>query len=69
MNTRISRWTKRDLAELTVLAMLRDEGYCEHCQIVEVKLGEKYCMRCTEAMLDDMARCYQEQFLAEQGLY
>lgn len=62
-------WTKQDLAELTVQATLRDEGYCEHCQVVPVGFNEKYCIKCTEVMLDDMARWYKEQHLAEQGLY
>jgi hypothetical protein len=49
--------------------------YCEHCQVVAVNLGDKYCVVCLEAILDYLFDVYAlaeehvERIAIEKGLY
>lgn len=35
--------------------------YCEHCCVVEVNDGDKYCVGCAQDITDYLAKAYDEQ--------
>jgi hypothetical protein len=71
------RWTVADLAELTERACslecaMADQGiaiYCENCQVVAVRLGDKYCLGCAGEIADYLAVRFDEQWHVDGGLY
>ena len=46
-----------------------DTGYCEHCTIVQIAKGERYCEYCWVSIIEDLAVQYEEQIATERGLY
>jgi hypothetical protein len=72
-----SQWTVGDLAELVEMACaldcdMADQGilvYCEHCQVVPVTLGDKYCLGCAGEIADYLAVRFDEQWHVDGGLY
>lgn len=67
----MSNWTAGDLAALTAEAcrMSFTEEYCEHCMVVSVAEGDKYCYACTQELVDSMALAYSENVAVDGGLY
>ncbi len=67
----MTMWTIGDLAELTTAAakLSLTTEYCEHCMVVSIGVGDKYCIACVTEMIDDMALGYSEQVALEMGLY
>lgn len=43
--------------------------YCDHCGVIEIPFGDKYCGECLNTIIDDMAIRYQEGLSVEKGLY
>ena len=54
----VSSWTVEDLAV-----------FCEHCAVIEIMEGEKYCNGCTEEVVEYLAERFAEQSSVERGLY
>lgn len=53
-----------------------EQVYCEHCGIVEINVGDKYCVVCLEEILDYLFDVYGllaeehvERIAVEKGLY
>lgn len=67
----MSNWTVGDLAELTHIAaeLSLAQEYCEHCMVVSVADGDKYCYACTAELVDSMALAYSENVAVDGGLY
>lgn len=42
--------------------------YCEHCLVVVVTSGDKYCASCADEVCSYLAVQYDEQQLADEGL-
>lgn len=45
------------------------EGYCEHCTVIPVPLGDKHCEACIEDIIETLANVYGENLCVEKGLY
>lgn len=41
--------------------------YCEHCGIIPVQQGDKYCNDCVNEIVDSLATQYQESMAVEKG--
>lgn len=54
----VSVWTVEDLAV-----------FCEHCAVIEIIEGEKYCNGCTDEVVEYLAVRFAEQSSVEKGLY
>lgn len=64
-------WTLGDLAALTVMALDlgMTDGYCEHCTVVPVAEGDKYCDGCANEVCEYLAMVYMETMASERGWY
>jgi hypothetical protein len=47
----------------------KQKAYCEHCGLIEIPQGDKYCTECTNDIIDYLAMEYQESMRVEKGLY
>jgi len=54
----LTRWTLEDLAV-----------YCEHCMVIAVADGDKYCDDCANDVAEYLAAQYDEQEKIEKGWY
>lgn len=43
--------------------------YCEHCLIVEVAEGDKYCNGCVQDMMDELALQHEQSISLAEGWY
>ena len=57
-NMATAAWTIEDLAL-----------FCEHCAVIEIMEGEKYCDGCTNEVVEYLAVRFSEQSSVEKGLY
>jgi len=46
-----------------------DTLYCEHCRVVPINDGDKYCLGCAQEITDRLAEEYKERIAVERGLY
>ena len=58
MATTITAWTVADLAV-----------YCEHCLVITISDGDKYCDSCADDVAEYLARRFTEQDAIEKGWY
>jgi hypothetical protein len=43
--------------------------YCEHCTVITVNSGDKYCLQCAQEVCDALYAEYSEQLLIDNGWY
>ena len=70
-HTMCTSWTYGDLAGFTAQALSLDcdDTYCEHCSVIPITPGDRYCVKCTQEIVDYLAQVYKEQQACEEGLY
>jgi hypothetical protein len=66
-----SHWTYGDHSSLTVQALELDleAGYCEHCTVIPITPGDRYCLACAQEITDYLAQVHKEQQSCDKGLY
>lgn len=42
-------------------------AYCEHCGVIPIQQGDKYCEGCVNDIVDSLAVEYQESIAVEKG--
>jgi hypothetical protein len=43
--------------------------YCEHCTVIAVHSGDKYCTQCAQEVCDALYEEYSEQLSLNNGWY
>jgi len=72
-----THWTYGDLASLSIRALETVQAlmypdtdtYCEHCSVIPIMRGDRYCLTCAQEITDYLAQVYKEQQACEEGLY